>query len=72
MPVAMIVSRISWESTVVSIDSVVRTYNEAAGSLESRVLVSARRMKDLGATAVGEIEVAGARMVLPRERLLIN
>jgi DNA recombination protein RmuC len=40
-----------------SIDSVVRTYNEAAGSLESRVLVSARRMKDLGATAVGDIEV---------------
>jgi DNA recombination protein RmuC len=40
-----------------SIDSVVRSYNEAAGSLESRVLVSARRMKDLGATAVGEIEV---------------
>jgi DNA recombination protein RmuC len=40
-----------------SIDSVVRTYNDAAGSLESRVLVSARRLKDLGTTSTGEIEV---------------
>ncbi len=40
-----------------SIESVVRSYNEAAGSLESRVLVSARRLKELGATSTGEIEV---------------
>jgi DNA recombination protein RmuC len=40
-----------------SIDAVVRSYNDAAGSLESRVLVSARRLKDLGATASGEIEI---------------
>jgi DNA recombination protein RmuC len=40
-----------------SIDAVVRSYNDAAGSLETRVLVSARRMKDLGVTSVGEIEM---------------
>jgi DNA recombination protein RmuC len=40
-----------------SIDSVVSSYNAAAGSLETRVLVSARKLKELGATATGEIEV---------------
>ena len=39
------------------IETVVRSYNDAAGSLETRVLVSARRLKDLGATATGETEV---------------
>jgi DNA recombination protein RmuC len=49
-----------------SIDGVVRSYNDAAGSLESRVLVSARKLKDLGATATGEIEVLPAVEQAPR------
>jgi DNA recombination protein RmuC len=49
-----------------SIDSVVRSYNDAAGSLESRVLVSARKLKDLGATATGEIEILEPVDQVPR------
>jgi DNA recombination protein RmuC len=48
------------------IDGVVRAYNDAAGSLETRVLVSARRMKDLGATSVGEIELLAPVEQAPR------
>jgi DNA recombination protein RmuC len=37
------------------LDGAVQAYNEAAGSLESRVLVSARRLRDLKVTTEDEV-----------------
>ena len=37
------------------LDGAVQAYNDAAGSFESRVLVSARRLKDLNVTGAGEL-----------------
>jgi DNA recombination protein RmuC len=47
----------------------VNAYNSAVGSLESRVLVSARRFKDLGATAIGG-EIAEIPQIDASSRLL--
>jgi DNA recombination protein RmuC len=49
-----------------SIDAVVTAYNAAAGSLETRVLVSARKLKELGATSTGEIAAVEPVEHVPR------
>jgi DNA recombination protein RmuC len=50
-----------------SIDAVVRSYNDVAGSLETRVLVSARKLRELGATSTGEIEPLAPVEQIPRQ-----
>ena len=48
------------------LDGAVQAYNEAAGSLESRVLVSARRLRDLQVTTAGELAPAEPIERVPR------
>ncbi len=45
----------------------VEAYNKATGSLESRVLTSARRFKELGVTASGDLEEVSPVEATPRE-----
>jgi DNA recombination protein RmuC len=48
------------------LDGTVQAYNQAAGSFESRVLVSARRLRDLGVTTAPELPVAEPIDTVPR------
>jgi len=48
------------------LDGAVQSYNQAAGSLESRVLVTARRMKDLNVTTAEELPPAETIDTVPR------
>ena len=48
------------------LDGAVQAYNAAAGSFESRVLVSARRLRDMEVTTAGEIPPAESIDTIPR------
>lgn len=48
------------------LDGAVQAYNEAAGSLESRVLVSARRLRELDVTTAAELPFADPIERVPR------
>ena len=48
------------------LDGAVQAYNQAAGSFEARVLVSARRLKELEVTRAAEIPVAESIDTVPR------
>jgi DNA recombination protein RmuC len=54
------------------LDGAVQAYNEAAGSFESRVLVSARRLKDLKVTTAEELPPADPIDTVPRVLKQVN
>jgi DNA recombination protein RmuC len=54
------------------LDGAVQAYNEAAGSFESRVLVSARRLKDLKVTTAAELPPAEPIDRVPRVLKQVN
>lgn len=54
------------------LDGAVQAYNEAAGSLEARVLVAARRLKDLGVTTAEELPAAESIDKVPRVLKQVN
>ncbi|MFC1499961.1 DNA recombination protein RmuC [Candidatus Zixiibacteriota bacterium] len=62
-----------FEKVGTRLNSAVKSYNESVGSLESRVLVSARKMKELGVQVSGtlnetnQIETAVREMKLPQD-----
>jgi DNA recombination protein RmuC len=49
------------------LESAVKGFNDATGSLETRVMPAARRFKDLGATSQDELESVATIDVVPRE-----
>ena len=55
-----------WSKVGKSLGGAVQAYNKAVGSLESRVLVSARRFKDLESTVDREIEAVDPVEQIPR------
>jgi DNA recombination protein RmuC len=61
-------SKFAWhfEELRKKLDGAVQVYNEAAGSFEARVLVGARRLKDLGVTTAEEIPAAESVDTVPR------
>jgi DNA recombination protein RmuC len=54
------------------LDGAVHAYNEAAGSFEARVLVSARRLKDLEVTTGDELPMAEPIDTVPRVLKQVN
>jgi DNA recombination protein RmuC len=54
------------------LEKAVDSYNKAAGTLESRVLVTARKFKELGAASGDEIEEIAVIDKTPRETRLLD